>query len=363
MTLFAAGAACISAATLASSLAQAGTGFHASPWGNRYPLSHTPHPLPPVPQTGPAFARRVPLSQPDDMAVSGGHVYVAFQNGVGSKGEAAAAAGTNAGGNLDSTLVKFTLAGKPVAQWDLQGKIDGLGAGNGTVYATVNEDGNSSLYALSGATITHYRYSPSPLGHGGGTDSVVVVHGLILISASAPAKATGAAVYSAKLNPATKVAKLKTVFRDNAKVKMIAGKAVSPLTDPDSSELVTTGKYAGDFLLNSQGDQELLYVSHPGTAKQKILALKISQSIDDSAFPTKAGGEILTTNGSGIAKITGPFKRGTQYAAVTPCNANSASASCSTPNWLGAIDQQTGKVARVGTTGVALTPKGMVYVP
>lgn len=40
----------------------------------------------------------------------------------------------------------------------MTGKIDGIGADSATgqVIATVNEDSRSSLYTLSGGTVTHY---------------------------------------------------------------------------------------------------------------------------------------------------------------------------------------------------------------
>ena len=112
----------------------------------------------------------------------GGNLYVGFQNGVGSQGEVAPS------GNLDSTLVELTPAGSVVKQWDLKGKIDGMGADSatGTVFATVNEDSKSSLYTVSGGTVTHYTYTPSSLPNMGGTDAVSVDNGKILISASAP---------------------------------------------------------------------------------------------------------------------------------------------------------------------------------
>ena len=107
-----------------------------------------------------------------------------------------------ASGNLDSTLVEFTPAGSVVKQWDVTGKIDGMGAdpATGQVIATVNEDSKSSLYTVSGGTVTHYTYTPSSLPHLGGTDAVAVYKGKILISASAPgtagkAPASAPAVY------------------------------------------------------------------------------------------------------------------------------------------------------------------------
>src|SRR5215471_14461811 len=147
------------------------------------------------------------LTQPDDIVAVGGHIYVGFQNGVGSQGEVAPS------GSLDSTLVEFTPTGSVVKQWDLTGKIDGMGAdpATGRVFASVNEDSKSSLYVVSGGTVTHYTYTPSPLPHKGGTDAVSVYKGKILISASAPgtsgkAPANAPAVYVVTLNSGAKTA-------------------------------------------------------------------------------------------------------------------------------------------------------------
>jgi hypothetical protein len=64
--------------------------------------------------------------------------------------------------------------------------------------------------------------------------------------------------------------------------------------------------------------------------------------------------------------LTGPFKPGTVYTAIAPCNANNAPATCPNPpawapNSLGAINLTTGAVT-VAYHG-PITPKGMVFVP
>ena len=63
----------------------------------------------------------------------------------------------------------------------------------------------------------------------------------------------------------------------------------------------------------------------------------------------------------------GPFKVGTLYTAVTPCNSNSAPATCPAPgfaaNYLGTINLKTGAISKVPTGGAKLNPKGMIYVP
>jgi hypothetical protein len=312
------------------------------------------------------------LTQPDDIVTLGGKMYVGFQNGVGPQGE------ESGSGNLDSTLVEFTPTGSIVKQWDLTGKIDGMGADSATgqVIVTVNEDSKSSLYTVSSGILTHYTYSPSSLPHHGGTDAVSVLQGKILISASAPgtsgkAPTSAPAVYTVTLNAAAKTAAVVPFFADNATATDAtnAGKTVTlALTDPDSSEIVPSSspQFAGDFMLNSQGDKELIFA---GASGQNLQVLKISNPVDDTAWATSASGSLYTTDSSADAVdvITGPFKPGTAYTAVAPCNANSAPAVCPAPpaygpNYLGTINLKTGAVGKVTVIG-AVTPKGLSFVP
>jgi hypothetical protein len=279
---------------------------------------------------------------------------------------------------LDSTLVEFTPSGSVVKQWDVTGKIDGMGAdsASGTVYLTVNEDSKSSLYTLSGGTITHYTYATSPLPQQGGTDAVSVDQGKILITASAPgtsgkAPASAPAVFVGTLNSGATTS-VASFFVDNATATAVngsnAGKKVTlALTDPDSSGMVPSSspKFAGDYMLNSQGDLELIFSDASGTNLQ---VLKISNSVDDSAWATSATGTLYATDSdaNAVDAVTGPFVPGTAYTAVTPCNANSAPSTCPGPgypnNYFGTIDLTTGAVAKVAVFGV-LDPKGMVFVP
>jgi hypothetical protein len=313
------------------------------------------------------------LSGPDDIVALGGNLYVGFQNGVGSQGEVAPS------GNLDSTLVEFTPAGSVVKQWDVKGKIDGMGADSATgrVFATVNEDSKSSLYVVSSGTVTHYTYTPSTLPHMGGTDAVAVLNGKILISASAPgtsgkAKASAPAVFAVTLNAAAKIAAVAPFFADNATATGVnapnAGKKVTlALADADSNLVVPSGspQFAGDFMLNSQGDQELIFSSASG---QNLHVLKIPKPVDDTAWATSASGTLYVTDSSAntVDAVTGSFTPGAAYTAVTPCNANSAPTNCPAPgypaNSLGTINLTTGALSSVTVIG-PLTPKGMVFVP
>jgi hypothetical protein len=323
-------------------------------------------------QNGKGAAATESLSQPDDIVALGGNIYVGFQNGVGSQGE------VSPSGNLDSTLVEFTPAGSVVKQWDVTGKIDGMGADSATgqVLVSVNEDSKSSLYVESGGAITHYAYTPS-LAHHGGTDAVAVDNGKILVSASAPgtsskAPASAPAVFVVTLNAGAKTAAVAPFFADNATATGVnapnTGKKVTlALTDPDSNLVVPSSspKFAGDFMLDSQGDQELIFAPASG---QNLQVLKIPTPVDDSAWATSASGTLYITDSTAntVDAITGSFTPGTVFTSVTPCNANNAPATCPAPgfpaNSLGTIDLTTGAIGKAAVTG-ALTPKGMVFVP
>jgi hypothetical protein len=269
-----------------------------------------------------------------------------------------------------------------VKQWDVTGKIDGMGvdSAGGQVFATVNEDAKSSLYTLSGGTITHYTYTPSSLPNLGGTDAVAVDNGKILISASAPgtsgkAPASAPAVFAVTLNAGAKTAAVAPFFADNATATGVnapnaGAKVTLALTDPDSNAIVPSGspKFAGDFVLNSQGDQELIF---SGASGQNLQVLKIPTPVDDITWATSASGTLYVTDSSAdaVVAIRGPFKPGTLYTSITPCNANSAPAVCPAStapqfpaNSLGTINLTTGAIGTVALTG-AVTPKGLIFVP
>jgi hypothetical protein len=325
---------------------------------------------------------REAISQPDDITSLDGHIFVGFQNGVGPQGQASPT------GNTDSTVVEFDLSGHAVAQWDITGKCDGLTADPqlGRVIATVDEDANSSLYLIdpAGSTPVHYRYSEQPLPSNGGTDAISVYRGMILISASAPGtkgaaapQASYPAVYRTTLDARTDVATISPLFSDEAKAEVAnagadAGRTVSlALTDPDSNEVVPSGapRFAGQFMLTSQGDKEQIFVADAGGAGQSLSVLRLSDSVDDTAWPTSSSGTIYTTDNDNdnVYRISGPFVSGSVFVAVTPCDANGAPSRCPGPgypaNYLGELDASTGTIARVDLRGPAVAAQGMLFLP
>jgi hypothetical protein len=312
------------------------------------------------------------LTAPDDISQLGLRLFVSFQNGVGAQGEPSKAK------NLDSTVVEFTLLGREVRQWDVKGRVDGLTADpfTGKVIATVNEDGNTSLSTISAGTgrITHYAYN-KPLPHKGGTDAISIYNGWILVTASAPGT-TGApapqasypAVYVVTLNPNTKIATVRPLYFDEAPAKAVngpsAGKVVHlALTDPDSTEVVPrqSPRFGGDFMLNSQGDQQLIF-DHQVGSHPNLQVLNLPTSVDDTAWATSRLGALYTTDSAAdtLDVIVGQLTPGTAYTAVTPCNANSAPPTCSVHNYLGTVNLKTGAITKVPLTGAAVQPKGLI---
>jgi len=328
-----------------------------------------------------------PLSDPDDITRLGGDLFVGFQNGVGPQGQA------STDGNLDSTVVELTLTGHPVAQWDVVGKTDGVTADpeTGTVLATVDEDLNSALYVIDpgapqSTAVTRYAYNDNPLPHNGGTDAISIYHGAIFISASAPGtvgptapQASYPAVYSVALNPGTKVATVAPVFLDGATATVANvgspqfGKTTQlALTDPDSNEVVPhhAPRFAGDFMLTGQGDLEQIYLNpYTASISPTLSVLSLSQSADDTAWPTGPSGSLYSTDSTNDAvdMVTGPFSDVQPLVVATPCGANDAPSPCPAPNFpanfLASLNPWTGQVSSVTISGAPYVPQGgLVFV-
>lgn len=325
------------------------------------------------------------LADPDDITVLGHHLYVAFQNGVGSQGE------PSSDGNTDSTVVEFTAGGHVVRQWDIKGKCDGLTAdpAPGLVIATVNEDAHSSMYtitpgAAAAAQVQHYHYNRL-LPHMGGTDAISIVHGRVYVSASAPGT-TGKpapqpdypAVYRVAFRLSTHTAFVSFVFTDEATAFVAnAGpghgqKVRLGLTDPDSNEVVPSfaPRFAGAFMVTSQADKEQIFLQSPNSNRFRISVLRLSQSVDDTAWVRGRAGLLFGSDDTSdtVDMVSGQFPVHGVLVAVTPCDAGNAPATCPGPgfpaNYLGSLDPATGHISRVHLTGPAsaFQPKGMVFV-
>jgi hypothetical protein len=337
--------------------------------------------------------KRMKLTSPDDITRLDGRLFVTWQDGVGPQGQPA-----NNGTGVDfSVITEYTPAGRLVNFWKLKRKCDGLTAdpAKGIVIATIDEDANSSLDTISpsaprGKQVVDYAYDPgNPLPHGGGTDAISIFNGRILISASAPGtqgvKASGPAempaVYRATLTHRAGtdkgVARLTALFYDGAKATVANTAKPTPsryspsppswcpsktkkctiprsgasttldLTDPDSNEIVPAGvaRFGGDFVLDSQGDEQLIYVH--GTGKQQRLqVLYMSQSIDDTAYITSRSGTLYATDQThnDIVAITGPFQRDEAVVSATPSGANNV---VNVNNYMATVSLRNGTVTAI----------------
>jgi hypothetical protein len=177
-------------------------------------------------------------------------------------------------------------------------------------------------------------------------------------------------VYVVSLNSSNNTASVHGLFTDNATAAGAGGTTHLALTDPDSNAVVPASapRFGGQFELTSQGD--LLQLFSADTSGKRLSELKLSQSVDDSAWPTSASGTLYVTDSSNdvIWKVTGPFQPGTEIASVTPCNANAAPMTCPAPpkwvpNYLGQVDMSTGAIAKLPVSGITIVPKGLFFAP
>ena len=277
-----------------------------------------------------------------------------------------------------------------IAQWDVIGKTDGLTADPalGGVIATVNEDANSAVYTIRTdgtppvAAVTSYTYNPAVLPHLGGTDAIVVDEGQIFVSASAPGTNGAAgpqpnypAVYTATLDPTTQVATVHPLFNDEdpatvANVNSSQWGKPMPLalTDPDSNVIVPqdVSRFAGDFMLTSQGDQQQIYVDNAGGSHHRLAVLSLSQAVDDTAWPNDHSGASCSTRPTRQTMRTtwspGPFHEGQPVVVATPCGSNLASPVCTAPNYLATLNPWTGQVTAVTVQGAPYVPQGGLVV-
>ena len=305
-------------------------------------------------------------TQPDDITLMGGNIFIGRQNGVGSDGAPSKSGITN------STVQEFDKTGKLMTSWSIKGKCDGLTAdvANNRIIATVNEDGNSSMYIINPSSANAQPVTFVPVAGqtlpSGGTDSITFQNGVMYISASAPAanstgKFTTAALFKAVINP-DNTATLTPIIMDNslatnATPGPTAG-VTAPLnmSDPDSNNLVPaeSTKYAGQFVLDNQGDKQLIFTNNIGTPTQVNTSLNISNAINDIVWATSTQGTLyLTDTGSNtVYAITGTFPKGTAFVAATD------------DNFIGTIDLTSGVITPLDMGTIKLNgPHGLLFVP
>jgi hypothetical protein len=103
----------------------------------------------------------------------------------------------------------------------------------------------------------------------------------------------------------------------------------------------------------------------------RATVLSLSQSVDDTAWPSGPWGRLYATDSTNDAvdAITSPFPDGQPVVAATPCDANSAPATCPAPpayrvNYLAKLNPWTGRERALDVNGAPFVPQGgLLFLP
>jgi len=296
-----------------------------------------------VPPTG--------ASDPDDLAVSadGTDLWVGYGNGNAPDGS----------DGKSSNVVEYDIATGAVLQnVVIPGHTDGLKINplTGGVWVMQNEDANPVLAIINSRTGTYNTSTfVSPTAHGGGYDDIVFggPHAKeIYLAASNPSGPPFTSQAIVKVGHPQKLLKVTQVLAANATAfNVVTGQDETlALSDPDSMTLDP----AGELVLDSQGDQELIVV-RASTATNPVLKIPLSMGgtsveVNDTIFPTSTSGTLFITdrNGQAIYELTKPYFPPNEV--YTAADANNA---------VGLLDMNTGVITPV-VTGL-VNPEGLAF--
>jgi len=238
------------------------------------------------------------MNHPDDIQVVGSKVWIGWQNLSAKDGST----------TVTSTIAEYTTAGKLLKTWSVIGHADGLHMDPATkvMWVTANEDANPRLYLINPSSSSATTVTVPRTPQGGGLDDFRFVNGTAYVSASNPtlnAAGKNTAPALLKLTVTGTKAHLSPVLMANAKATTLIppiSTVTLNLTDADSQQIDPQG----DLMLNSQGDQELVFIHGIGTASQKVSVLAIGTQVDDVVWPSSAKGCLLIAdNASGVYSV------------------------------------------------------------
>jgi hypothetical protein len=290
------------------------------------------------------------LSAPDSIAVLHDHVFVGYGDGHlpdGSDG-------------LSSQIVEYRMDGSIVYTYTVPGHSDGLKIDPSThlLWSLQNEDANANLVIINPETHEQKLYTFGPTLHGGGYDDMVFRGCKVYASASNPANNpnTGPAIVSIRLNGSA--VDIEPVLAGEASAIDIPSDSTVQLNlqDPDSMTLDPLG----NIVLDSQGDQQLIILSHPGEPNQRALRLPLSYLTSSGPIPVETDDTTFVTSSQGFLLIADK-KLNTVFTlsknAFAPGTAYTAADGGS---FIGTVDLTTGVVTPI-VTGLG-NPGGLVFV-
>jgi len=286
--------------------------------------------------------------KPDSIEIVGRQVFVGYQNGGNADGS----------NHKPSTVVEYTMQGAVVRSIQVPGHCDGLRLDPSThmLWATSNEDANSLLTIIDPSAGTAKTYPLGVTAHGGGYDDLAFVGGKVFISGSNPTLDshgvnTRPALYTLNMQNATPAAQPDVIGNARAKDMTTGHMTTINMVDPDS----LTVDPSGDVVQDNQGGSALLFVHHPGTARQSLSTLPLATQVDDTVWATSSMDRLLIADASRntIYRVTAPFTPGTVYT-ETPSDS-------SIPSIVGTLDPHTGFISPV-IIGLG-SPSGLAFAP
>lgn len=253
-------------------------------------------------------------SAPDSIAVVGQDVFVGYGNTGAPDGS----------GGAMSTIAEYANNGALVRTIAITGHNDGLryDAANNKLWSLQNEDGNANVVFINpttGATSSPLTFAANP--HGGGYDDVAFGANGTYISASNPSNSPNTAPAIVSATVGTSQIGVNGALAGNATATVMnpgGGTTTLNLQDPDSLIFAPDGR----LVLDSQADQQLVFVSNVGTAAQSVSVLNLPTTVDDTVFGSAGRQRLLFTDrGSGLVyALTGVFGAGQAISAGDSAN-------------------------------------------
>ena len=297
-------------------------------------------------------------NHPDNVVYDGSHVWIGWQNITAKDGT----------DNKHSTIGEYTTTGALVKTWTVGGgtasgtgcHTDGMRMNPTThlLWVMCNEDGHPRLFTINPSSSTPTQYSlPNPTSWGGGFDDLAFVNGVAYADASNPS------LNSAGNNPNPALYKVTLSGTTASLTPVLSGQptatSLNPpvtttklnLTDPDS--MIITPQ--GDLMLDSQGDQVLLFIHGLGTSSQTVHYLSVGTPVDDTVWPTSSNGcMIIADNASGVYSVC-------SHLWVTGTPLTGAPNDSTIISFTGALNLGTGQITPV-IIGMN-NPHGMAFIP
>jgi hypothetical protein len=265
------------------------------------------------------FAKAPGILQPDDMVQMGTSLFVVCQDPNVNPDGTLAAGVTSA----QAEVIEYDEKGNVLQTFNVPGHPDGIVVFNAsTVWVSSNEDANPVITAINTTsnTLQSYTSDVSQLPHGGGLDDLKVINGVVYASASNPTTTaspspnlapystdssgataqygvnTGPALYTVALNSDGKTFHSTPVLMSSTGATSIIGNTPVTLnmTDTDSSMVDP----AGDLVVASQQDSEMVFVKDVGAATQSVSVLNLTLygnpwPLDDTRWSPASGSSFM----------------------------------------------------------------------